>query len=109
MKMLSGIAVIFVFFILTNGQPDTQIKKLVMKNFGKLNSRFGVQFLFDPVYLITLIHNLEKAYWSPFRFLVKQLLKFYEMPNRRQLNEKKFKIFQSLMSLNLQTKQKEKR
>lgn len=43
-------------------------------------------FITDPSLLITVLHSLEVAYWTfPFGFLLKPVINFFRVPNRRSL------------------------
>ena len=44
-------------------------------------------FITDPSLLITILHSLEVAYWTfPFGFLLKPIINFFRVPNRRSLD-----------------------
>lgn len=44
-------------------------------------------FITDPSLLITVLHSLEVAYWTfPFGFLLKPVINFFRVPNRRSLD-----------------------
>lgn len=80
----------------TASQPGSMLLTKLMKSSNR--SKFAFQFAMDPAYWIHLFYNLESAYWTPFKALIKPYLNFYGIPNRRWFQDKRFKIPQFINS-----------
>lgn len=66
-------------------QPRQSLESLSPKRF--------FDFITDPSLLITILHSLEVAYWTfPFGFLLKPIINFFRVPNRRSLDSRSINI-----------------
>lgn len=73
--------------LISSNKISARSMKIEPRQLEALSPKRFFDFITDPSLLITVLHSLEVAYWTfPFGFLLKPIINFFRVPNRRSLD-----------------------